>query len=102
MYDSSNVKLLTEYEFCVLRFKVAKLLKTTHRRIKGIDVMDDGKIIVRTSFILSVEFNSIREIDDDFKRFCPDIAIPETFTSTDGLHRPIKRDDSLLVPLSLD
>ena len=61
---------LTEYDFCVLRFKIAKLLKVTHRRVKTIDVMEDGKIIAHTSLgFFPVEFNSIKEINDDFTKF---------------------------------
>lgn len=100
MDNTSNVKLFTEFDFCVLRFKIAKLLRTSHRRIKTIDVMDDGRIVVRTSFILCVEFKNEKEINDDFNHFCPDVVVPDEFTSTDGLHRSIKKDNSPLVSLA--
>lgn len=99
MENTSTVNLLTEFEFCVLRFKVAKLLRTTHRKITAIDLMDDGKIVVRTSFILPIEFKNVTEIHDEFKRFFPNAVVPDEFTSTDGLHRSIRIDQSPIVSL---
>ncbi|WP_263833724.1 hypothetical protein [Sulfurospirillum oryzae] len=102
MSKSTNVQLLSEFDFCVLRFKIAKLLRTSHRRILSIDVMDDGKIVAHTSFIIPVEFQNVKEIDDDFKHFYPDVVVPDIFTATDGSHRSIKREESQLVPLVLN
>lgn len=88
-----SIQLLSEFDFCVLRFMIAKLLKISHRRVKGIDIQDDGKVIARTSLgFVSVSFNSIKEIKDDFKLFYPDVEVPQKFTSTDGFHRTITNE----------
>ena len=85
--------MLTEFDFCVLRFKVSKLLKITHRKVKSIDVMENGQIIVHTGLgFIPISFQSVKEIHDDFAKFYPDVVVPSEFTSTDGLHRTIVQE----------
>ncbi len=93
--------MLSEFDFCVLRFKIAHLLKIGHRRIKSMDVMLDGKIIVHTFMgLIPISFNSVKEIDNDFAKFYPDVVVPDKFTSTDGLHRTIVKEKKELLVLA--
>lgn len=68
---------LTENDFNLLRFKLAKLLKTREKRILKIDICIDESIIVMTGFgFFPIKFKNIKEIEDDFKTFYPNEVIP--------------------------
>jgi hypothetical protein len=69
--------MLTENDFKVLRFKLAKLLKTKEKRIKKIDLCEDDSIFVHTGFgYFPIKFINVNEINNDFEKFYPDIKIP--------------------------
>lgn len=79
------MKTLSEFDFHVLRFKLAKLLQTRHRKIQKIDILDNGNVLVATGFLSrSVLFENLKEIHDDFAQMYPDVVVPSEFKGAQG------------------
>lgn len=79
------MKTLSEFDFHALRFKLAKLLQTRHRKIKKIDILDNGNVLVSTGFLSRpVLFENLKEIYDDFAQMYPDVVVPNVFKGVQG------------------
>ncbi len=70
--------MLSDNDFRLLKYKLAKLLKTKQGRISKIEFLEDGSILVFTIFnLFPIKFNNKKEIDDDFDRFYGSDSIPK-------------------------
>jgi len=67
---------LTLLDFDVLRFKLSKLLKLKEKRITDIYFYNDNSVGVQTFPFGLVKFESLKEIEQDYKTLCPDAKLP--------------------------
>jgi len=73
--------MLSTTDLNILRFKIAKLLKTKESRIKQIDISLDDTVLVHTGFgFFPISFKSVNEINSEFKKYFPNAKIPLKFS----------------------
>ena len=68
---------LTLNDFDILRFKLSKLLKLKEKRVTDIYIYDDNTVGVQSFPFGLVKFDSIKDIEDDFKKFYPNEELPK-------------------------
>ena len=67
---------LTLNDFDILRFKLSKLLKVKEKRVTDIYMYDDNSVGVQSFPFGLVKFESLKEIEDDFKTYYPNEELP--------------------------
>ena len=68
---------LTLLDFDVLRFKLSKLLKLKEKRITDIYFYNDNSVGVQTFPFGLIKFDSLEEIELDYKTFYPNLELPK-------------------------